>query len=215
MLWFTKKKNCFDYFEEHVREMKTAGQLLKQLFADGSGAATVSIAQQIKAHEHIADLITHALITQMSVSNFIPPLDRDDILSYIKALDDVLDCIHDIGEAYTEIYGLTETTPYAKHFVDVIVKAIELLVSSCIFIRTPSQHVKAILQHSVEIHQLENEGDQLKKESLRNLFVQLESQKITVPTYLAWSDIYHMLEDVTDKIEDCANIIEQITLKYS
>lgn len=212
MWWQRNKISFFDHFESHVAEVLSAAQLLNQLFTGSS--APVEIARQIKGHEHTADQVAHAVFNQLNAS-FIYPIDREDILALTKTLDDVIDDIHHSAEAFALIFELPAATSYARRFSEAIVKASENLTHVCPLLRKPSRHRLMIKTLCVEIHRLENEADDLYREALHTLFGQLKDEERSVAEYLAWSDIYAMLERVTDKAEDCANIAEQIAMKYS
>ena len=145
----------------------------------------------------------------------MPVLDPEDITRLINTMDDAMDFMDDSAEAYVEIYELEETTPFAKKFADVILRASEILETTTPMLRNVSKHTEKIRQNCVELHRLENEGDNIKKEALKTLFSMLKKSAITAATYLAWEEIYRNLEIVTDKTEDCANIFEQFINKYS
>jgi predicted phosphate transport protein (TIGR00153 family) len=213
MFWKKKQKTIFNHFEELANEIYTAAHLLNQLFHQNSNFNEISA--QIKVREHKADQIAHELIKIMSTSYFILPLDREDILDFTKKLDDVVDYIHGSAEAFTEIYALQESTHYAKKFSEVILKVAHHLVEICKHLNSPSKNEKHLMQLCVEIHHFENEGDDLRKRALASLYNQVKNSEITLPYYLAWESLYNTLEVVTDRSEDCANIAEQIVLKYS
>lgn len=209
MFWRRKNKSFFEYFEEHSQEVRKAAITLNQLF-EGE-ISREEARDKIKEYEHAADHLTHEVITQLCVANFIPPLDHQDILSFINALDDVIDYIDDCAEAFIEIYELETVTQFAKQFSREIVKGSALLVSLCPLIRKPAQNSKAIQEICIQIHEHETHGDQIKKEALQDLFRHYTGSKSDV----AWDRIYQFLENATDQIEDCANISEQILMKYS
>jgi len=58
---------------------------------------------------------------------------------------------------------------------------------------------------------LENEGDDL----LDNGMLRLFSSNIPPVEIIKMKDLYQMLEIVTDKCEDAANVIESIIIKYA
>jgi uncharacterized protein Yka (UPF0111/DUF47 family) len=151
----------------------------------------------------------------MNASGFILPIDREDIFNFVRALDDVIDQIKDCAEAYAEVYMLQQATPHAHRFAEIIQDGTRLLNPICNFIRNPSKHGPEILQHCAEIRRLENEGDAIRKESLHWIFVALKKNEISQADFIAWNDIYRTLELITDKVEDCADIGEQMVLKYS
>ncbi|MBP6217036.1 MAG: DUF47 domain-containing protein [Oligoflexales bacterium] len=210
-----KKKHppIFDHFEKHAEDILAAAKLLEELFRD-KPESPLDLAKKIKDQEHAADTVTHDVIKQMNTGSFILPLDREDILSLTKSLDEVIDAIDNCAEAFAEVYSLTAGTVYAQQLVAIILKSSELILATCQLLRRPSRHAGEILGNCIKIHECENEADGVKKESLKNLFDQLKEQKIDIPFYIAWSDIYHTLEGITDRAEDCANVAEQIVLKY-
>jgi predicted phosphate transport protein (TIGR00153 family) len=210
-----KKKNppIFEYFEKHAQEILAASHLLKQLM-HCEKKDSLEIAKKIKDREHIADTVTHDVVKEMNSGNFILPLDREDILALTKSLDEVIDYMDNCAEAFAEVYELEFASEQAKHLASIIVKSAELIVSLCQLLRQPSKYADQILQHCIEIHHLENEGDGVKKDALKRLFQQLKQGTLDTPSYVAWNDIYHLLEGVTDRAEDCAHIAEQIVLKY-
>ncbi|WP_068467886.1 DUF47 domain-containing protein [Candidatus Protochlamydia phocaeensis] len=211
--WRKSKKSFFEYFEEQARETLSAAECLADLFFHPAEAH--SIAKKIKGIEHAGDQLTHSVIQQMNTEGFILPIDHEDILAFAKTIDDVLDYIDDSAESFAEIYELDATMPFASEFALLILEGTQTLVDICSLLKSPSQHASAILTKCVKAHEVENRADDLKKEALKKLFSQLKRQEVDLPNYLAWSEIYRTLEVVTDKIEDCANIAEQIVVKYS
>lgn len=211
-LWGREKKSFFDHFEALSKEMLSAAQLLQYLFSEG--AATEDLARQIKDKEHAADQVVHTVNNQLSTT-FIHPIDREDIVAFTKTLDDVIDDIHHAAQAFARIYELKETSPFAKHLTRVIWRECEKLSLVCSLLRNPSQNIAEITQICVEVHRLENEADDLYAQAKHLLYQQLQQEEIRITAYLAWSEIYSVLERITDKAEDCANIAEQIAMKYS
>lgn len=213
MFWKKSQKSFFDYFEEHAAEITKSSALLQELFLGKNNPFEIS--KQIKAAEHTADNIIYQVIKQMNANGFILPIDREDIFSFTRALDDVIDQIKDCAEAYAEIYTLQEATQHAHRFAEIIQEGTRLLNPICKDIRNPSQHGAEILHYCAEIRRLENEGDAIKKESLHWIFERLKKNEISQADFTAWNDLYRSLELITDKVEDCADIAEQMVLKYS
>lgn len=213
MFWQKKQKSFFDYFVEHSREILLSAKHLEVLF--GEKGDIHKLAQEIKECELRGDKIVHGIIKQINISGFILPLDREDIFNFTKALDDVIDNINECAEAFAEIYMLENSTHFAQQFTSIILTSAEILAKICELIRNPSQHSSAILEHCIEIHRLENQADAIKKEALRSLYAHLKTQNESLAHYTAWSDLYQRLETITDKVEDCADITEQMVLKYS
>jgi len=64
----------------------------------------------------------------------------------------------------------------------------------------------------VLINSLENDGDELLDKAMMELF---NSHGISAVELIKKKDLYQMLETVTDKCEDAANVIESIIIKYA
>lgn len=212
MWWRTRGPTLFDNFEAHANQILAAARLLNQLFTTHSDPKKLS--REISEREQAADLIRHDVLKMLN-RDFIFPIDREDSLYFIKTLDDVIDLIHHSAEAIADIFCIETPSSFAVRFSDIILKACEELPQLCRSLGCPSRHLNVIGKICSDIHHWEKEGDQLRKEALHSLFVNLTQQQVSVADYLAWSKTYSLLENVTDKIEECADVAEQITMKYS
>src|SRR5881227_1324286 len=63
----------------------------------------------------------------------------------------------------------------------------------------------------IKIHTLENEGDQVWREAVAELFAG-SGDAIEI---IKWKDIYSLVETAIDRCEDVANIVETIMVKHS
>jgi uncharacterized protein Yka (UPF0111/DUF47 family) len=68
---------------------------------------------------------------------------------------------------------------------------------------------KNISEHTVEIHRLENEGDQIVRGAIASLF----EDGIDPMVVIRWKDIFELLEDAIDATERVAFILEGIVIK--
>ena len=64
--------------------------------------------------------------------------------------------------------------------------------------------------HWLAIHSLENEGDQLMRAALEELF-RTEADPVEI---VKWKDLHKVLEAAIDRCEDAANIIEMVVVKH-
>ena len=159
----------------------------------------------IKAIEHQCDELTHSISRKLNTS-FITPFDREDIYMLSGALDDIVDLIDDAARAVV-MYNVRETTDFARQFGDVIQRMAVQLHEVVSTLERPA----GIAPRLVEIHRLENEGDDLYHEAIGDLF-QGTPDPIRV---IRWKDIYDKLEAAVDRCEQAANIIETIIIKHA
>jgi uncharacterized protein len=194
----------FDYFEQQSQHTIRAAALLFEMVHDFSDARAK--AHAIKEVEHQGDLVTHEIIKKLNTT-FVTPLDREDIHALASSLDDVLDYIEAAAERLV-VYRIKEPTSAARAMADVVVKttaAVERVVR-CLRTLDAGFH-----PHTVEVNRLENNADDLLRDSLAALFEE-EGDPIEV---IKWKEIYETMEEVTDRCEDVANVIEAIILKMS
>jgi predicted phosphate transport protein (TIGR00153 family) len=194
----------FDYFEQQTQHIVRAAALLFEMVHDFSDARAK--AHAIKEVEHQGDVVTHEIIKKLNTT-FVTPLDREDIHALASALDDVLDYIEAAAERLV-VYRIKEPTSAARAMADVIVKTTAAMERVVRCLRTLD---RGFHPHTVEVNRLENNADDLLRDSLAALFEE-EGDPIEV---IKWKEIYETMEEVTDRCEDVANVIEAIILKMA
>ena len=69
---------------------------------------------------------------------------------------------------------------------------------------------KDVHQLAVEVNRLENAADDIHDEALRRLF----EEKKDALTVIKWKEVLDLLEEATDRCEDCANVLEGVVVKH-
>ena len=96
-----------------------------------------------------------------------------------------------------------------KQFADVLVASCEHMLEA--FKLLSKKKYSQIQQHTFEINSLENEGDRLMREGIREIFT-----NPTDPyTDFKLKELYERLEETTDACEDVADILESVVLRYA
>ncbi len=201
------RKVCFfDYFEQLAVMIIQACEAFRDL-TEGK-TDNVEQAGRIKDIEHQADNLTHKCIEEIN-KTFITPIDRVDIHSLIKRLDDIIDSV-DACASRIMLYEITEMRPEAMQLADVLVKAAHELEVALKGLRN-LKNAPVIEEKLIAIHQLENDGDTILRAALMRLFKE-EDNAIQI---IKWKEIFERLEKATDRCEDVANIIEKIVIEAS
>ena len=201
------RKVCFfDYFEQLAVMIIQACEAFRDL-TEGK-ADNVEQAGRIKDIEHQADNLTHKCIEEIN-KTFITPIDRVDIHSLIKRLDDIVDSV-DACASRIMLYEITEMRPEALQLAEVLVKAAYELEVALKGLRN-LKNAPVIEEKLIAIHQLENDGDTILRAALMRLFKE-EDRAIQI---IKWKEIFERLEKATDRCEDVANIIEKIVIEAS
>ncbi|MEK6579427.1 MAG: DUF47 domain-containing protein [Bdellovibrionota bacterium] len=196
----------FDLFEQSAEQIVLGAHEFRKMIVDLGQAEMY--ARSIKAIEHRADEITHQTV-ELLHKTFITPLDREDIHSLISRMDDILDFIEAASQRIA-LYDIKSTPPQATDLADVVVKAALAVEKTVKKLRNLKQS-KEIVQLCVEINKLENDADHILRAAMAKLF----REEPDTRNLIKIKEIYELLETVTDRCEDVANIIEGIVLEYA
>src|SRR5712691_5997045 len=199
-----REEQYFDLFAQMTLYISSAARELKEMLAD-KNHDFAEYAQRIKGLEHACDELTHNISTKLNKS-FITPFDREDIYTMSGALDDIVDLIDDAARAIID-FDVREIKEYAREFAVVIERMAEQLREIVAILKKP----KNVTQRLVEIHRLENEGDDIYHAAIAQLFHE-EHDPLTV---LKWKEVYEKLEAAVDRCENVANIIESVIIKHT
>lgn len=198
-----RDERFFELFVEDAANMLGGARLLEAMLR--SYDVLERRAGEIRDAEHRGDELSH-LIGHRLEATFVTPFDREEIHALISGLDDVLDFIEEVADTFV-LYRIEVPTPVAIQQASIIVQQCEQLYEALTHLRG----FKGLEKYWIEVHRLENEGDQLARKAIADLF----SGGGDVLEVVKWKDIYALLEATIDKCEDVANIIERITIKHA
>ena len=201
-----REGNFFELFNAHAERIVEGSRALALMIT--SFTEVEKHAQYIDAAEHAADKITHETITLLH-KTFITPIDRDQIHQLITNMDDVLDLIQDVAESIV-LYDIQRVSAEAQQLAQICqmtcdrVKAAVSLLSN---LRDP----EAILKTCEEIDRLESDADRVMRSAMSRLF----REEPDLKQLIKLRTIYELLELITDRCEDVANVVEGIVLEHS
>jgi predicted phosphate transport protein (TIGR00153 family) len=194
----------FEIFNAHANCIVDGSREL-ELLIDNLSEAEVH-KQIVQANEKRADKLTHEVIDLLH-KTFITPLDRDEIHKLITTMDDILDLMEDVATAIS-LYDVRAVTSEASQLAHIctatcqrVQRAVELLADM--------KRASEILRICEEIDRLESDADRVLRSAMSKLF----REEDDVKTLIKLKAIYELLETITDKCEDVANIIEGIVLE--
>jgi uncharacterized protein len=197
-----REEKFYDDFKAMADQLRVGARMLEQMLA--VDPPLHDKAHEIKEIEHQCDFLTHEIIQRLN-KTFVTPIDREDIHSLAKSLDDVMDAI-DSAAALIPLYRIEKVRPPARELARVIIDqtgeiraAVEAL-----------EQKQGVLPRAIEINRLENEADRIHKQAVGTLFDE-EKDPIVV---MKWKEILDILEEATDACEDVANLLENIVVKH-
>jgi uncharacterized protein len=197
-----KAENFFYLFERHAQIMCRASKLLVNGLNDGYDGVC-RIEEDINKIEDEGDRVVHDIFHQLR-STFITPFDPEDVQALATSLDDVLDGIEEV--TYRIVAYRLKPIPSA-------VLLLAEMVSRCCSILAEAlaalHKKKPVLNLCIEINRLENEADKLE----RNLIAELFRNEKDPIELIRKKEIYELLEATTDRCEDVADVIQNVSVK--
>lgn len=203
-----KEGKFFDLFNAHAELIVEGGQqLVAMMNSLANGADGVDgFAAAIDKAETSADRITHETVSQLH-KTFITPLDREEIHQLISNMDDVLDLMQDVAESVS-LYDIKTVTPEAKQLGEICLQCCER-VKSAVALVSNMDNATTILKICEEIDRLESDADRVMRSAISKLF---RSERDAVQL-IKLKAIYELLETVTDRCEDVANVMQGIVIE--
>jgi predicted phosphate transport protein (TIGR00153 family) len=207
-LFQPKDRVFYSLFEQVVETNTLMGQKLKELVNTPDFNDRQTIINQIEVLEHTNDENTHNIFTELG-KNFITPFDREDIHALASSLDDIADYIHSASKKIN-FYKVDPMEQGFQKMAEVISQSTETLHGAVMELRN-MKNVSNITSALVKINSLENQADDIYDMSIEKLF----DSEPDVKEVIKKREIYQVMEIVTDKCEDAANVIESIVIKYA
>jgi len=198
-----REERFYTDFQALADELKRGAKLLEDMLAPEK--PDWDKAESIKEVEHKCDFLTHEVIQRLN-RTFVTPLDREDIHTLARSLDDVMDAI-DASASLVRLYRLTSVRYGARELAGVISASthqVRLALEAL-------EQNKGLITHAVEINRLENEADRVGRSAVADLFTK-ETNPITL---IKLKEVYEFFEATIDSCEDVADVLQNVVVKNS
>ena len=207
-LFSPKDKVFYSLFEEVANNGAIMAKLLLDLVAETDRAKRATMIEPIEDLEHANDELTHRIFTELG-RNFITPFDQEDIHHLASALDDIADYIYASAKKI-KLYHINPTDEGIQKLAQLVVAGANEVRNAVLELRD-MKNIRTITNALVQINSIENQADDISDTYTERLF----STESDAKEIIKKSAIYQIMEDVTDKCEDAANVIESIIVKYA
>jgi uncharacterized protein len=207
-IFLPKDRVFYSLFEEVASTLVLMGDTFKNALAEKDLNKRDAMLKTLEELEHKNDETTHRLFIELG-SNFITPLDREDIHYLATSLDDIADYIWGAAKRIVN-YQIDDKYNTLPAFAEIISKSIAA-INTAIYGLRGLKDLRAITDSCVIVNSLENNADDLLDATMMKLF----SSNMSAVELIKQKDIFQMLEVVTDKCEDAANVVESIIIKYA
>jgi predicted phosphate transport protein (TIGR00153 family) len=199
-----RQAQFYDLFTQAGDNALDAAKLVEQRFSNIAGD-TVSH-DAVTDLEHKGDDITAEIIGLLN-TQYVTPLDREDIYALATAIDDVVDFLDDASELI-DVYHIESPMEQAIEQCRILVGSTEHLANALKGLRG----LKGLSKQLIALKQLEDEGDAIARDAIGSLF---ENEKVSPRLIIQWKDIFEMLEAAIDSAETAAHLIGNIVVKNS
>ncbi|HMJ46074.1 MAG TPA: DUF47 family protein [Ferruginibacter sp.] len=207
-IFLPKDRVFYNLFESVAEELVKMGEKLKDIVNEPDFDKRGRLIKEVEDMEHINDQLTHQIFTELG-KNFITPFDREDIHSLASALDDIADYIYASAKKIN-FYRVNPDDIGIQKMGDLIALGC-VQVHKAVFELRNMTNMRKITDALVAINSIENQGDDIFDMSIERLFATEPDAKEVIKK----REIYQVMEIVTDKCEDAANVIESIIIKYA
>ncbi len=205
------KKDRFNYFDAFEQQLDIALEEAEVLIQaiEGFETAEELVPLLEKAHEieHRGDQVNHVILTSVS-TDFITPIEREDIIELAQELDTITDMIEGITQRFY-MFDVHFMHPKAIEFAHIIKKSIKALSKAMATFRE-FKKVKKIRAMVEDVNTLEEQADALYMETIRHLYTVDAANAVRVEV---WSKLFDRLEEAVDACETAADTMAAITLK--
>ena len=198
-----KDREFFDLFEQAASNIVRAASMLDEMLRNFPESR--ELARDILICEQEGDRITHDVMHRLN-QTFVTPIDREDIIALVSALDDIVDYTEEVAD-YLGLYKIEAPMDQAMKLANVLLQSARQVEGAVGRLRG----FRDISHFTVEINRLENDGDRITREAVASLF----HNGIDPMVVIRWKDIFERLEAAIDACEHAANILEGIVIKHS
>lgn len=201
-----KSNYYFDSFPQLAHFSVECGEMILEFLRHFDHSKLEEIKTSVHLIEHKADEVKHA-VTEKLLTEFMTPIDREDIFELLKLIDDVTDSIEEISlKLY--LYDYKELPPNTIEFLEATVecmKKMEICLQSFPYYLN-SEVFEPLVR---EVIKLEEHSDDLYIENMHNLYLH-ETDGFKRHKAEA---MYNMLEEVSDKCREVCRYVHNIALK--
>lgn len=201
------KFNYYDAFERIGEYACKEAEMLNKVLRNYSPDEISDWVVKVHEVENMADEENHHIYRSLA-NEFVPPIEREDIITLSQQLDNIVDDIDDVVQM---LYMLN-----IQEIPDPPILMGELIEKSCTALYAALKDFrnfkksKTLDQLIISVNDYEEEADRVYFNAIRELFVKRADQ----PTYImAWYHIMVRMERCVDAAEHAADTVATIIMK--
>ena len=200
--------NYFKEFSKNIEIISKSSNILNEYVTKFEHEKSRQMEEEVHVLENEADKNQH-IINNYLIKDFLPPIDREDIISLSKRIDDMMDNIDDIFIRF-DILDVEVLRSDVLKLSGLLLICTDRLVNMFKLFSDKKKYDE-VLKYIVEINDVESRADTLYQESIRELYKN-EKNPIEV---IKWTTIYNRFEDCFDSAEEIAESVRIVITKNS
>ena len=211
-------KSPFGPLVEHTRRVHSTVELIRPLFEAflaEDWERSRELYQQISKLEHKADLTKNEIRDTLPKSIFLP-VDRQDMLRYLKEQDAIADAAEDVAVIVTMRHTPCPDAlkPEVIHLVDQVIKTSELLLDAGRELQRLFEssfggpELAKVLDMVSEVNDQEWEADKVQGSLSRALFE--HEEELGAVSILLWTHIIRVLGQVANHAENTGDLLRMM-----
>ncbi|HYT44424.1 MAG TPA: DUF47 family protein [Methylomirabilota bacterium] len=198
-------KAIIDVLGEQAENLLKATSMLVELMTKYESVP--DYLSKITDMEHEGDEIAHKLFNIID-QTFVTPIDREDISKLTSSMDEILDSTQGAADRLV-LFKIRKPTLYMIEIAKVLLSASQEVYQAILQIRN-FKRTTDLVEHCHNISKYEHQGDTVYRNAIAELFKTNNPIEI-----IKLKEIYETLEGALDRCADVADVIEDITLKYT
>jgi len=202
-----KKNN--DYFELIKKQTSCcveASNLLEKILCKFDKDNINDYRNKMHEIEHKADEVHHDILAKLS-TEFITPIDQEDILHLVQIIDDITDALDEvILDIY--MYHINDISKQTVELSKIVNKCVEALDEAATELKNFKKR-ESLHKLLIKVNDIEIEADRIYTEAIYELF----GSDVNEKTLLGTKAVYEGLESCCDLCEHAADVIEQVIIK--
>lgn len=206
-----KKKEEYNYFNEFVKNSKyivESAEILKETMQNYSEGILEENITKVHKLENEADKTLHNMRSYL-IKDFLPPIDREDIVLIGHRLDDIEDYLDEILINFN-ILNISSVREDALEFTELLIECANS-VKDALENFENFKKAELVTEKTIAINVLEEKADRMFEKAMKKLYKE-EKDPLEI---IKWTTIYNCMENTTDACEKIADCLEDVVMKNS
>lgn len=198
-----------DKFAELLKKLSTIGVESARHFRETGGQDLKSTIE----FEHRADAIVDE-IHELLDNSFIMRFDVPDSMRLTDDIDDVIDGMRKVA-IHLDVYRvqLTALTPVARELMELAEQMVKYVDQMVDMLMAPRLELTKVRDVARLVDDAESKADKIVAAAERELVAEFSPAGKPTLGFIAWHQLYHLLEQMTDDANHCAKLILSLARK--